>query len=125
MKNIELAFSFLLAVAFAVGTAMLYSQAVYGAAGAMITGAILPTAVFSLLGGGLRVLLVFIAVAPPFCMAILNNYSGARERLGAWDALRDIFPASVLGLVLFVGLPVFLVYRFAFRRLPKDAGGAL
>jgi hypothetical protein len=123
MKVCEATIMLSLAVAMAVGTTLLYSGAGYGAAGILILGSLLATATFSLLGGRMRVLLVAIAVVPPFAAATIDNFSSAQESLSAWDALMYIMPAAAAGFVLFVALPiilVFLVFHFSYRRRTKS-----
>lgn len=97
MKSLERGFWFGLAAALGVCTSILYSNAGVGAAGVLILGALLSTAIFSFIGGRLRVWLAAISVLPPFVVSSLDSIRGI-NRESFWEALCDTSLPSVLPL---------------------------
>lgn len=108
MKSAETYFLICLAAAIGAGTTFLYSNAGFGAAGALLLGALFSTAVFSICGGRQRIWLAFIAVLPPFIVSSIDNLRGA-NRGSMWEAFWDTLPTIALAFGTLVALPLLIV----------------
>ncbi|MES2709359.1 MAG: hypothetical protein V4726_22365 [Verrucomicrobiota bacterium] len=126
MKALETGFALFLALAIGGGSALWLSHSGLGAVELLVMGALLTTAIFSLLGGRWRILFAAIAVVPPFIALSVINLRFAVARQPAWEAFVDSFAPLLAAFGLFVAFPLTLVSIVHFclygRRPPSGPG---
>ena len=109
MNDSRSIFHTLLAVAIGVGTIALYWDAGWGAAGALLLGALLATIIFSIIGGRTRIVLVSIATVLPFVVSQTRDFLWHFDRASFGDALSQSAPTAAGAFGILVAVPVAVV----------------